>query len=64
MVSDAMGRPGTARPPHDAGFPEPEFLQGVEAEGIRYVARLRTNERLKRRAEPHLTRPPGRPPSA
>lgn len=47
----------------DAGFPEPEFLQGVEEEGIRYVARLRTNERLKRRAEPHVTRPPGRPPS-
>jgi hypothetical protein len=46
----------------DAGFPEPAFLQGVEEEGIRYVARLRTNERLKRMAEPHVTRPPGRPP--
>ncbi|MFB6368079.1 MAG: transposase, partial [Gemmatimonadota bacterium] len=46
----------------DAGFPEPEFLKGVEAEGVRYVARLRTNDRLKRRADPHLTRPPGRPP--
>lgn len=46
----------------DAGFPSPSFLQGVEAEGIRYVARLRTNQRLARMAEPHLRRPPGRPP--
>lgn len=46
----------------DAGFPEPEFLQGVEAEGIRYVSRVKTNAVLKRMAEPHLTRPPGRPP--
>ncbi len=46
----------------DAGFPAPDFLQGVEAEGIRYVARLRTNDVLKRKAAPYLTRPPGRPP--
>lgn len=46
----------------DAGFPSGPFLRDVEAEGIRYVARLRTNEVLKRKAEPHVKRPPGRPP--
>lgn len=46
----------------DAGFPSGEFLRGVEAEGVRYVARLRSNSVLKRKAEPHLKRPPGRPP--
>lgn len=46
----------------DAGFPASEFLQGVEAEGVRYVARLRSNPVLHRMAEPYLKRPPGRPP--
>lgn len=46
----------------DAGFPSAEFLEGVEAEGIRYVARLRSNRALHRLAEPYLKRPPGRPP--
>lgn len=46
----------------DAGFPSPRFLQAVEAEGIRYVARLRSNQVLERMAEPYLARPPGRPP--
>jgi len=46
----------------DAGFPEPHLLQALEARGIRYVARLRGNRTLNRLAEPHLKRPPGRPP--
>ena len=46
----------------DAGFPEATFLDRLEAEGFGYVARLRGNAVLKRLAEPHLRRPPGRPP--
>jgi hypothetical protein len=46
----------------DAGFPEPTLLGALEEEEIQYVARLRGNAVLNRMAEPHLTRPPGRPP--
>jgi len=46
----------------DAGFPSPEFLRRLEAQGVSYVMRLRTNERLKRMAAPLVKRPPGRPP--
>lgn len=46
----------------DAGFPSPDFLSGLEAEGVHYVARIRSNPVLHRMAEPHLKRPPGRPP--
>jgi hypothetical protein len=46
----------------DAGFPEPELLRALEARDIRYVARLRGNRALARLAQPHLKRPPGRPP--
>lgn len=46
----------------DAGFPSGEFLRGVEDEGVRYVARIKTNPVLERKAEPHLKRSPGRPP--
>ena len=46
----------------DAGFPEPQLLSTLEAENVRYVARLRKNPVLQRLAEPHLKRPPGRPP--
>ena len=47
----------------DAGFPAPEMLRRVEAEGFRYVARLRGNAALQRLAAPHLKRPVGRPPA-
>ncbi|CAN5133879.1 hypothetical protein BH23GEM4_BH23GEM4_10500 [soil metagenome] len=47
----------------DAGFPEPRLLGTLEAEGFRYVARLKGNARLARLAAPHLKRPPGRPPA-
>lgn len=46
----------------DAGFPEPDLLQALEARDFRYVARLRGNRTLHRLAEPYLKRPPGRPP--
>lgn len=46
----------------DAGFPEADFLDDLEASGILYVARLRGNAVLQRLAEPYLKRPPGRPP--
>ena len=46
----------------DAGFPEATFLDRLETEGFWYVARLRGNAVLERLAEPHLRRPPGRPP--
>jgi hypothetical protein len=47
----------------DAGFPAPEMLSRVEAEGFRYVARLRSNAALQKLAAPHLKRPVGRPPA-
>jgi hypothetical protein len=43
----------------DAGFPEPELLDTLEAEGFFYVARLKTNAALERLAEPYLALPPG-----
>jgi len=47
----------------DAGFPAPAFLDTLEAEGIPYVCRIRSNRALERLAAPCLKRPPGRPPA-
>jgi len=47
----------------DAGFPEPTFLDTLEAERVPYVCRIRNNRALDRLAEPFLRRPPGRPPA-
>lgn len=47
----------------DAGFPEPELLRTLDAEGFRYVVRLKGNKVLERLAAPFLKRPPGRPPA-
>jgi hypothetical protein len=47
----------------DAGFPAPAFLDRLEAEGVPYVCRLRSNRTLGRMARPFLRRPPGRPPA-
>ena len=47
----------------DAGFPDPCFLDTLEAEGIPYVCRIRSNALLERLAAPHIRRPPGRPPA-
>lgn len=46
----------------DAGFPGEPLLSGLERNGTPYVARLRNNKVLDRLAQPHLKRPPGRPP--
>ena len=40
----------------DAGFPSEPFLSGLEKQGFRYVARLKTNARLERMAWPHVDR--------
>lgn len=47
----------------DAGFPEEKLLGALEARETGYVARVRNNKVLDRLAQPHLTRPPGRPPN-
>jgi hypothetical protein len=46
----------------DAGFPSPDFLDSLEAEGFPYVCRLRSNQALERLAEPFLERAAARPP--
>jgi hypothetical protein len=48
----------------DAGFPGAALLSGLEAEGCRYVARMKTNRKLEQLAAPLLKRPVGRPPAA
>jgi hypothetical protein len=48
----------------DAGFPGAELLSGLEAEGCRYVARLKSNRNLEALAAPLLVRPVGRPPAS
>jgi hypothetical protein len=40
----------------DAGFPEPKLLRALEAEEVRYVARVRGNRALQQLAEPHIDR--------
>lgn len=40
----------------DAGFPSEPFLAGLEGRDYRYVARLKTNQRLERMAWPHVER--------
>jgi len=47
----------------DAGFPQAAFLDALEAEGVPYVCRLRSNAVLEQLADPHLRRPAGRPPA-
>jgi hypothetical protein len=47
----------------DAGFPEEKLLAGLQANGTRYVARIKANKVLDRLAAPHLVRPVGRPPA-
>lgn len=46
----------------DAGFPEEGFFSLLEGRGVPYVLRLKRNSVLEELAEPHLRRPPGRPP--
>jgi hypothetical protein len=46
----------------DAGFTNGSNLDFLTAEKVRFIGRLKTNSRLDALAEPHLTRPVGRPP--
>ena len=46
----------------DAGFPSATLLAGLEARNIDYVARLRANPALDRKAAPYMKRPRGRRP--
>jgi hypothetical protein len=46
----------------DAGFVDGEILDYLTEEKVRFVGRIKANARLHALAEPHLTRPPGRPP--
>jgi hypothetical protein len=47
----------------DAGFPEDNLLSALEARRTPYVARVKNNKVLDRKAEPYLKRPVGRPPT-
>jgi hypothetical protein len=53
---------GVAAVRGDAGFPEEGFLSFLELREVPYALRLKRNAVLERLAEPHLHRPPGRPP--
>lgn len=47
----------------DAGYVSGHVLDYLTDEQVRFCGRIRTNRNLQRMAEPHLTRPPGRPPA-
>jgi len=47
----------------DAGFPEENLLSALEQRETGYVCRVKRNKVLDRLAQPHLRRPPGRPPA-
>lgn len=64
VLQEAAGRAARVWLRIDAGFPAEPFLSALEAmPAVRYVARLKTNAALERLAQPHLRRPPGRPPA-
>lgn len=46
----------------DAGFTSGKILDWLTDEKVRFLGRLTSNARLEALAEPHLTRPVGRPP--
>ncbi|WP_336270538.1 transposase [Vreelandella arctica] len=46
----------------DAGFTDGETLTAMDARDIAYLGKLKSNSILQAKAEPYLTRPPGRPP--
>ena len=45
----------------DAGLVEGPVLDAIDDEGVNVVGRIKSNDVLERRAQPHLGRPPGRP---
>jgi len=47
----------------DAGYTIGEVMDDLSDQGVRFCGRLRKNPVLDRLAEPHLGRPPGRPPA-
>ena len=47
----------------DAGYTIGRVMDQLSEENVRFCGRLKTNAVLDRLAEPHLTRPPGRPPA-
>jgi len=46
----------------DAGYTHGSVLDELTNEKVRFCGRIKKNKVLERRAEPHLQRPPGRPP--
>lgn len=46
----------------DAGLVEGETLDWLTAQNLRFIGRIKRNAVIERLAEPHLTRPVGRPP--
>jgi hypothetical protein len=47
----------------DAGYTIGSVMDAMSDENVRFCGRLRNNAVLDRLAEPHLSRPPGRPPT-
>jgi hypothetical protein len=45
----------------DAGLVQGKVLDTIDDEGVHFVGRIRDNAVLDRLAQPHLSRPPGRP---
>ena len=45
----------------DAGLVEGKVLDAIDEQGVNFVGRIKSNPRLDKLAQPHLTRPPGRP---
>jgi len=48
----------------DAGFVTGEIMDALTDDNVRFLGRIKANPRLHALAEPHLTRPPGRPPKS
>ncbi len=47
----------------DAGYTIGRVMDELSSENVRFCGRLKKNAVLDRLAEPHLSRPPGRPPA-
>lgn len=48
----------------DAGFVDGRILDYLAEQKVRFIGRIKANRRLHELAEPHLRRPPGRPPQS
>ena len=47
----------------DAGYTHGSVMDELTIQNVRFCGRIKKNKVLERLAEPHLTRPPGRPPA-